>query len=335
MSNLTIKDIAKMAGVSPTVVSFVINGREGVSAKTRKKVEELIASTHFTPSRSSRRLVLNKSFNISVIMKSTSNPFLDFFYFEITRGILEKSKEYGYNIVFTDMSDDSEASVPDILAQGDADGVIFYQQVDEALAAVVAEKKIPAVLIDSDSQDIAFPYINANYYTAAYTATKYLIEKGHREIAMIASSFAPAFYNQIFTGFSKALSENSLMLSPEWLCINATNEQDAYNAMQRLLEAPRRPTAVFCATDMFAIGAMKCAKSHKLSIPRDLSVIGIDDIVISEYVEPALTTIRIDKKEMGVRAMELIMDKINGKEAENLVLPSDQIVERGSVADIR
>lgn len=324
-----------MAGVSPTVVSFVINGKEGVSPKTRKKVEEIVSSTNFIPNLSSRRLVLNKSFNISVVIKSTSNPFNDFFYFEIIQGLMEKNKEYGYNIVFSDLSDSSSNSsfLPDILERGDADGVIFLQQVDDLVLNSINKRNIPAVLIDSHSTQ-TFPSIKADYTIAAYTATKHLIDMGHNDIAFISSNFLPSFYSQVFAGFSKALGEKGGFLSPDWMCIDAIDGESAYDAMTKILSSPRRPTAVFCATDMFAISAMKCVKDHGLKIPEDVSFIGIDDIIISKYVEPALTTIKIDKKAMGTIAMELIVNKIEGKPAENIIVPSDCLIRRGSVKKI-
>ena len=106
MAKLTIRAIAKMANVSPTAVSFVINGKKGVSGETRKNVEEIIKQTNFRPNLNSRRLSSNRSFNIAIIMANKSTPLDDLFYLTITRGVLQKSKEYGYNIVFTDISTD-------------------------------------------------------------------------------------------------------------------------------------------------------------------------------------------------------------------------------------
>ncbi|MBE6903391.1 MAG: LacI family transcriptional regulator [Ruminococcaceae bacterium] len=334
MSKLTIKDIAKMAGVSTTVVSFVINGKEGVSPKTRKKVEDIIASTNFVPNLSSRRLILNKSFNICIVVKSTSNPFNNFFYFEIAQGLLEKSSEYGYNIVFSEISDDfSKHSFIDILERGDADGVVFFQNVDNHMLDYVNSKNIPAVLIDSTIQN-SFNYINADYSVSAYTATKHLIDMGHKEIGFISSNFSSTFFSEVFSGFSKALNENGILISLDWLCIDANSEKEAYDAMDKILSSSKRPSAVFCAADMLAINAMKCAKDHGLKIPEDISFIGIDDIIISKYIEPSLTTIKIDKKEMGRFAIELLVNKLDGKPTENIIVPSDCLIARDSVKKI-
>ena len=116
-----------MAGVSVSTVSFVLNNKEGVSEKTRKKVKEIIRKTQFTPNLNSKRLIMKKSFNICLLINSTSSPFEDLFYFEITRGILEKSREYGYNIVISEIFESQENKLPDIVYSNDTDGIIFLR----------------------------------------------------------------------------------------------------------------------------------------------------------------------------------------------------------------
>lgn len=336
MQKLTIRDIAKMAGVSPTVVSFVINNREGVNPKTREKVWEIVRSTNFKPNLSSRRLTMNKSFNIYIVIKNTSSPFHDFFYFEIAQGLLEKSKEYGYNIVFSDISANPGDSMklPDGILKGDADGVVLFEPADASILTSLKELNIPVVLADSHRSNEHFPSVNADYSVAAYQATRYLIANHHRDIAFISSSFVADFNTQVFTGFSKALEENDILIPLNWICIDVTDEDSAFQAMSRILENGKKlPTAVFCATDMFAISAMRCAKQHGFRVPEDISFIGIDDIVLSHYVEPALTTIRIDKKAMGSIAMDLIIKKINGDPIENATVASDNLIIRDSVRD--
>ena len=124
MKKLTVKEIAKMAGVSVTAVSFVLNDKPGVSAETRKKVQKIIQETGFRPNLNSKKLLLNKSFNISLMINSFSSPFEDLFYFEITRGILNRSRKYNYNIVMSKPVM-AQSELPDIVYSGDTDGMIF------------------------------------------------------------------------------------------------------------------------------------------------------------------------------------------------------------------
>lgn len=335
MKRLTIKDIAKMADVSPTVVSFVINNKPGVNENTRKKVSQIIEETNFKPSLSSRRLILKKSFNISIIIKKDSSPFNNLFYFEIAQGLLEESKAYGYNIVFTDIHTvGNKFKLPDIIEQKDTDGIIFFQDTDIAVLNEIESLGIPFVVIDAHPDNGAYTCIRADYETSAYTATNHLIENGHSKIAFISSSFVPNFYTQVFSGYKRALDSNNISIPLSWIQIDAMDEDSAYNCMKKILQTEKKPSAVFCSTDMFAASAIRCVKENGYRVPEDISFIGIDDIILSRYIEPRLTTVRIDKTMMGSLAMELLVKKIDGNKVESITVNSDNIIIRDSVKDI-
>jgi len=336
MSKLTIKDIAKMAGVSPTAVSFVINNKEGVGEETRKRVEDVIKKTNFKPSLNSRRLFFKKSFNISIVVNYNSSPFDNLFYMEIAKGILEKSKEYGYNIVFTDISfEGNKFILPDIIKQNDTDGIIFLQDTEKTVLNEIDRYNIPCVVIDAHSLNDNVTSIYVDYVLACYTATRYLIDNGHKAIAFIGSSYLPEFYLQAFSGFRKALEEAQISIPPSWIQIDAIDEVSSYECMERILKKNPIPTAVFCAGDIFAIGAIKCSKDHGYRIPKDLSFTAVDDILLSRYIEPKLTTVRIDMTKMGILALELIVKKINGEQMESVMIESDNLIVRESVHCIK
>ena len=334
MSKLTIREIAKMAGVSPTAVSFVINNKDGVSEETRRIVNEVIQRTNFKPNVNSRRLFFKKSFNISIVIKQTSSPFNDLFYFEIAKGLLEKSKEYGYNIVFTDISiEKNEVILPDIIELKDTDGIIFLQDTEKAILNEVNRHNIPYVIIDAHTMISDCTCINADYELSSYVATKYLIDNGHRDIGYIGASYIQDFYLQSFTGFKNALAESNLSIQPAWLQVKAIDEDTSYACMEVILNNPSIPTAIFCPADLFAIGAARCAKQRGFKIPEDISFVSIDDILLSRYFEPKLTTIKIDKEKMGRLAMELIVRKIDGEDVDSIVIESDNLVVRDSVSN--
>lgn len=332
MDKLTIKDIAKMAGVSKTVVSFVINNKPGVNAETRKKVNEIIQKTNFKPSMSSRRLIYQKSFNISIVIRKDSSPFSNLFYFEIAQGLLEKSKEFGYNIVFTDISEtNGKILLPDIIVQRDTDGIIFLQDTEAAILNKMDQMGIPYIVVDAHSYNNHFTCISADYELSAYTAAMHLVENGHRDIAFICSSFVSNFYTQVFSGFRRALESNNISIPSSWIQMGAYDEASAYQCMEDILSRDVRPTAVFCAADMYAISAVRCAKNKGYRVPEDISFIGIDDIILAQYIEPALTTVRIDKVKMGNLAMEFLVKKINGESVESQTVDSDKLIIRDSV----
>ena len=335
MKKLTIKEIAKLAGVSATAVSFAINKKDGISEETRKKVLGVIKRTNFIPSLNSRRLFFKKSYNISLAIKQSSSPFSDLFYFEITKGVLGKSKEYGYNIVFTDiLLEDGIVQVPEIVKQNDTDGIIFFQDTEQSILNEIERLEIPYIIVDAHTSNSNFTYVNADSELSSYTATKYLIGQGHKGIAFIGSSYIPDYYLQAFSGYKNAVQEINMSIPPSWIQINAIDEFSAYRCMENILKSTPIPSAVFCAGDIFAIGAIRCAKDLGFKIPHDISFIGVDDILLSRYIEPALTTIKIDKLQMGILAVELLVKKINSENVESIIVESDKIIERDSVRNM-
>ena len=329
MKKLTVKDIAKRAGVSVTAVSFVLNNKPGVSDSTRKRVQQIIEETDFKPSLSSKKLVLNKSFNICLMMNSFSSPFEDLFYFEITRGIINRSMKCGYNVIISKPIM-GRSELPDLVYSGDCDGVIFMQDISNSLIQKAKRSGVPFLIVDSHASTDGVTSINPDYKKASYDATKHLISHGHRDIAMIASNVVPDFFAQTCLGFTEAMNEAGFFTNPDFTGISASDEDSAYLAAKLLLQSDHRPSAILCTVDSFAIGVMRCAKDMNLAIPGDLSIIGIDDILLSRYIEPKLTTIGIDKVGMGSLAMDMMLQKIKGDDVESILLPM-QLIERDSV----
>ncbi len=332
MKKVTVKEIAKMAGVSVTAVSFVLNNKPGVSEETRKKVQKIIDETGFKPNLNSKKLVLNKSFNICLIINSFASPFEDLFYFEITRGILNRSQKYNYNITISKPAEGKD-ELPDIVYSGDTDGIIFMQDISRKLMDKAIASGVPFVVVDSHSTVEGITSVNADYRSATFEATKFLLENGHRDIAMISSETVPDFHTQTLAGFTEAMKEFGLTPNPEYYGYCATGENTAYEAAKNLFACKKRPTAVLCTVDSFAIGAMHCAKDLRLSIPKDVSFMGIDDILLSRYIEPRLTTVGIDKVKMGELAMDMLLQKIKGKKQDSVLLPMELVV-RESVKNL-
>ena len=332
MKRITIKEIAKMAGVSVTSVSFVLNGKPGVSDETRQRVQRIIDESGFRPNLTSKKLLLNKSFNISLLVNPFSSPFEDLFYFEITRGILNRSRSYGYNLTIDEPVQDG-TELPDPVRRGDSDGIIFMQDISAALAERAAAGGVPFVVVDSHAIIEGVTSVNPDYCGAARDAARCLIRHGHRDIALIASSVVPEFRAQTLSGFEHAMEESGLPVEEAFTGLAVTGEESAYHAAKVLLTAGRRPTAILCTVDIFAIGAMRCARDLGLRVPEDVSFIGIDDILLSRYTEPRLSTVGIDKVRMGELAMDMLFRKLRGETVESVLLPM-QLIERDSVGTV-
>lgn len=336
MSRITIREIAKMAGVSPSAVSFVINDRPGVSEETRRKVKTIIEKTGFEPNMNSRRLVYKRSFNIALVMNNETSPLEDLFYVSIIRGMLKRSKDYGYNIVFTEIDMiNNEVRMPNMIRHHDTDGVIFLQGSETAILRAMDRLDLPYVVVDALEKDSLYTGIFVDYELASYTSASYLIDNGHRNIAFISKGNVPQFYMQTFKGFCRALDKYNISITPDWFQITAVDEATAYNCMKNILESDNIPTAVFCSVDSFAIGAMRCALDMKYQIPGDISFTGIDNIFLSEYFKPGLTTININKEQLGILAMDLIVNKIEGLDVSSTHVRSDELIIRDSVRNIQ
>jgi DNA-binding LacI/PurR family transcriptional regulator len=337
MPILTIKEIAKIAGVSPSAVSFVLNNRVGVSEATRKKVLEIINETEFTPNRSSRRLSLKKSFNICLAMSTASSPFVDLFYFDITRGIVDASTRYDYNLILNQLSykKGGKSHIPSSVRNKDADGIIFLQDTPEPILKEAAAMQVPFILVDAEPKaNEIYTSVNLDSEWSCQVATNYLIKKGHRDIGFITSSYLPRYYNQTVSGFSKAMIDSGLKVKKSWTYAEAEDELTAYKGMAQILRNKRRPSAMVCAGDRYAIGAIHCVQDRGLSVPGDISFIGMDNILLSSYITPPLTTISFNTFEMGRTAFELLMKKINGQAIKSIVFPSESIIERSSVREL-
>lgn len=337
MPKLTIKEIAKIAGVSTSAVSIVLNNKKGVSDETRKKVTQIVDNLQYAPNPNSRRLLFNKTNNIAVLFKRNISPLENLFYSELNRVIIREFDNYGYNLIFTSVAvENNNIIFPNIIKSYDVDGVIFYGDMDPLIINGIKKFDIPYLIVDTHSPTPDALCVYADYAQAAYTATSYLISIGHRRIAHIGNSMLSNYNLQTFSGYKKAIEEQKIEIPMNWIQINAQadagDEQTAYNHMEKILSYSALPSAVFCSSDIYAIGAIKCIKYHKLKVPDDISIISIDDIILSSYVEPPLTTVRIDKVDMAKIAVSILVNKIEGKDTEitNHMVNSNNLIKRSS-----
>lgn len=338
MPKLTIKEIAKIARVSPSAVSIVLNNRPGVSDETRQKISEIVEKLQYTPNPNSRRLLFNKTNNIAVLLKKDISPFENLFFSELNMVIVHECECLGYNLIFTSVTADrNNIILPNVIKSYDVDGVIFYGDMDPLVINGIKKFDIPYIVVDAHFTASYFLSVYADYMEAAYTATNYLINLGHRKIAYIGNNFLANYNTQTFSGFKRAIEEHKIEIPINWIQFNSYDEEAAYQCMKSILTYEALPSAVFCSADIYAIGAMKCIKKHGLKIPDDISIIGIDDIILSRYVEPPLTTVKIDKEEMGKIAVNLLIKKIENKDQsiENQSVSSNNLIIRDSTKNFK
>lgn len=331
MPKTTIKEVAQLAGVSPSAVSFVLNNKPGVSAETRKRIQDIIEQVGYLPNPNSRRLIFQKTNNIAVLFKSNLSPLDQYFYSEINAVVLRECEARGYNLIFTSMhSENGRTDFPSVVKSYDVDGILFCGDLESTTLTDLERYEIPYVVIDSHSPSLRAVSVSADYAVAAKTAVEYLVGLGHRRIGYIGNSLVPDFDTQTLAGYHRVLDKHQLSAAPEWIQTEAVDELSGYACMRRILESEDRPSAVFCCADIYAIGALRAIKEAGLSVPEDISLVGIDDIVLSRYTDPMLTTVKIDKVEMGRIAVSLLMRKIAGEVVLGVSVPSDTLITRQS-----
>lgn len=334
-NNLTISDIAKLAGVSKATVSFVINNKEGISKETRQKVLDVIKETNYRPDMNSRRLYFQKTFTIAVMYDNDTYRLDNLFYLDIMNALLKRCTSYDYSLVYSAYScTSSEITLPDNVLNKDVDGLIFLKDIPLALISTLKSLGLPFVVADAHSEYDSLYTVKVDYRLAAYNAVKYLILRGHRRIGFIGNMQLTAFYAQAFSGYQKALREYDLSLELDWCFDMIYSRETAEQFVAQLLNEKELPTAVFCTEDVLAIELIRFLQKHAVSVPDDISVISIDDIILSNMIYPSLTTVAVDKEQIGSSAIDILMDLINDRATSSTVVAANRIVERESVISL-
>ena len=336
MSKLTIRDIAKMAKVSPATVSLVMNERKGISDATRARVKAILAETGFTPNVHTRRLMLRKSSTIHIVLRQRKTPSHNLFGFEVLMGIFSESRKVGYDVkcLTVDAANDY-SQIMEAVHAGDSDGAIFVQAYNSSVCDLLTAENFPFICIDSHLRpDNKVPYMDEDHYTTAYNATKYLIQMGHNDIALITSEDSSEYFSRTFTGYTDALRDHELICRPEWIQKGADAEIPSPQCIRNLISCKHRPTAVFCAGDFLAMEAIKQIRLSGLRVPDDFSIIGNDDLLVTEYIDPPLTTMAFDKQNMGAEAVRTLFKIINHEPYEQGTKLPTHLVERGTVRKV-
>lgn len=338
MARVTIKQVAAMAGVSPTAISLAMNGKPGVSEKTRERIMQVVDRMEYTPNESSRRLLSQRTGNIALLMDKDSSLLDQSFYSELNNHLLRESEDRLYNVIYcvAKVEENSSVSLPNVIKLRDVDGIVIMGYLDPRIIRKIHSYGFPIVIVDNYLPESGVCNVTFDYFQAAVSGAEYLISCGHRKIGYIGHDIGGGnlkfFSHQTFMGFKTVLEKYSLSIPASWMQMGAMDENSATLEMDKLLKSNTLPTAVLCSGDIYAIGAMRSIKANGLRVPDDISVIGIDDILLSQYVEPSLTTIRVDKQCLASIAISLLVDKIErGVEKELEICPNHLLVIRNSV----
>ena len=336
MANYTIRDIARLAEVSITTVSFVLNNKPGISEDTRKRVLKIIDETGFIPNVHTRRLNLGRSFTIHVVLYWHSADIFNQFALEIMHGVFSACKKLHYTVLFTfvDRTWDINQIVDSIHSKA-CDGLILSQIENPTILTLLEKEEIPFVCVDSHiKKDGRYPLVEVDYYKASYDAVKYLIEKGHNDIGYCGCSTPHELHESTFNGYIDAMRDSGLRCNPTWIGAVDFEPEAAGRFFRSLVDNHfELPSAFFCSGDAFAIDLIHTAQSMGYKVPDDFSVICEDDILVSKYVDPALTTMGFDKEQLGEEAVSVLHRIITGEDYNSITLMKPTLIRRASVAE--
>ncbi|HJR41466.1 MAG TPA: LacI family DNA-binding transcriptional regulator [Gemmatimonadaceae bacterium] len=311
---VTIKDVAREAGVSVATVSRVYNDSELVSQETRQHVKEVGTRLRYTPNRTARSLTTAKTNSIGVLLPDIYGEFFS----EVIRGIDESAQARDYHIlVSSSHAATSEIDVALRSMRGRVDGLILMWPTNDAeLVLPSLPDGFPVVLLNSTTDDGAFDSLTIDNYTGAHAMVTHLIALGHRKIAMILGAPGNHDASERLRGYRAALCDAGLALVPDWELPGDFSESSGWVATMALIERWARPTAIFAANDSMAIGAMSALGEKGLRVPDDIAVAGFDDIPMARYMNPPLSSVHVEIAALGAQATQMLLDRIERKAAD-------------------
>ena len=331
---VTMKEIAKRANVSIKTVSRVVNGQGEISAETVRRVQEVIDEFGYRPNLMARSLVTQRTNSIGLIVPNISNPV----YPEVAQAVLSTARENHHNMLLCSHENDAEQQqqiLDSLVAQG-VDGIIIFPALHSLQElARFADSYGPLVVVNDALEHPKVSHVQADIFAGAARAVDYLTEKGHSQIAMINAVRSPLGRRWREQGFKQAMAAHGHPPAQTFMLPGDTSANDidgGYNAARQLLVEHPEITAIFCYNDMMAIGAVRACQELGLGIPDDCAIIGFDDIAIASIIQPALTTIRIDKYALGAEAARqlLLMLENDTAVAPHVVLDVDLVVRQSA-----
>ncbi|WP_010275466.1 LacI family DNA-binding transcriptional regulator [Paenibacillus senegalensis] len=319
LTKVTLKDIADRANVSISSVSRALNKAHPdapVNDQTREHIIRVAKELGYRKINSSQKSNENISeIKVGLILNNVKAKYQDAYFSEIIFGIESELLNNGITLDFT--FEVKEIFNSNLFADFPKEnlGVICIGPLKSQFLNELA-KQVPLVFSVSGLPQKKLDCVTVDFRDAAREAVQYLVDLGHRKIAFIGGGSpvgASMEEEERTLGYKDALKANGISIVPEWFCDGKFSLAKSYEAMAEILRSPERPTALFAASDMMAHGAYKAIKEAGLRIPEDLSVVSFDDIEMSEFVSPALTTVRVPKEEMGRTAVKLLLQRMTGK----------------------
>ncbi len=328
---VSIKDVARAAGVSHSTVSRALADSPLVAPETKRRIQRLARQMGYTPSAIARGLVTRRTATIGLVVTTIADPFIA----EVARGVEETALDSGYSVILCDSNAEPERELACVrmLQEKRVDGIIVASsRVGNLYVPLLEELGVPIVLVNSQHDGHYVYSIRTDDLTGGRLAGEHLLSLGHRHVAYITGPSSARASVERLEGCRSALREHGLDVSDEWVVPGNGHADGGQAGVGFLLRCSPCPTAIFCYNDMTAIGALQAIKSAGQRVPDNLSIVGYDDIAFAALVDPPLTTVAQAKHTLGQRAMDLVLNLLNEQEQTSDIVLTPFLVQRASCA---
>ncbi|OON38481.1 DNA-binding transcriptional regulator CytR [Izhakiella australiensis] len=312
----TMKEVAEKAGVSTATVSRALMNPEKVSAATREKVEAAAKSVGYSPHPLTRSIKRNETHTILVIVPDICDPFFS----EMIRGIEITAARHGYLVLIGDCAhqNQQESSLMDLMVTRQIDGMVLLgSRLPFDTRSDDVRHLPPMVMANEFAPELELPTVHIDNLTAAFEAVNHLLKYGHRRIACLAGPDEMPLSQYRLQGYIQALQRSGIAIDNACIVRGDFTFEAGKEALKTLMALANPPEAVFCHSDIMALGVIAQAKNMGLRVPEDLSVIGFDDIELAQYSDPPLTTVAQPRFAIGAEAMMLLLEQLEGKTVSN------------------
>ena len=330
----TMKDVALQANVSTATVSRALMNPEKVSQATRNRVEQAALEVGYLPQLQGRNMKRNESRTILVIVPDICDPFFS----EVIRGIEVTAAAQGYLVLIGDCAhqNQQEKTFIDLIITKQIDGMLLLGSRLPFDASIEEQRNLPPMVMANEfAPELGLPTVHIDNLTASFDAVNYLHELGHQRIGCIAGPEEMPLCHYRLQGYVQALRRCGITVDPHYIARGTFTFESGSTALEQLLALPQPPTAVFCHSDIMALGALSYAKRRGLKIPDDLSIIGFDNISLAEFCDPPLTTVSQPRFDIGREAMLLLLNQLSGQVVDSGSRLLDcELIIRGSTSKI-
>jgi DNA-binding LacI/PurR family transcriptional regulator len=307
----TIKEIAKLANVSIATVSRALNDDKKVKASTKKIIKSIADELNYNPNLLARSFVTKKSNIIGLVMPDIFGEF----FMEVIRGVDEVCYNHGYYTMVTSSHSNRSMveAIVDYMSKGIVGGLILMTPlVEDDVKKTLASSKIPLIVISGKSELQKWDSISIDNFNGAYSVVDYLAEKGYKKIAHITGPQKNNDSIQRELGYRQALKNNGIEINKSWIVTGDFTINGGQAACETLMKLENPPEVIFASNDMMAIGCYVAARNLKLKIPVDFAVAGFDDIFVSQFLNPRLTSVHVPIYELGTNAAQILINRMNG-----------------------